>query len=293
MRVTVCQLPHEPRALARAWSGLCRHTARHQSELVLLPEFAFVEPVWQAKRFDSARWTTALACSEAWLPRVSELGAAHVVGTRPVSLDGRHYNQGFLWSAERVTALRRKWFLPDEPGCWEAGWFDRGDRGFPAFHAGHVAFGLNICTELWALETYADYPRQGVQLILAPRATSAATTGKWLAIGTVAAVRSGAFSLSSNRVDPMGNCGGVGWIISPDGQVQASTTGEAPFATVDIDLAAATAARAGYPGYVLREEKADASLRRTRAARPGRSPAGRHPGHRAPDSARIASRTDP
>ena len=37
-----------------------------------------------------------------------------------------------------------------------------------------------------------------------------ATTAKWLAVGVVAAVRSGAFSLSSNRVDPTGACGGHG-----------------------------------------------------------------------------------
>lgn len=66
-----------------------------------------------------------------------------------------------------------------------------------------------------------------------------------------AAVRWGAFSLSSNRVDPTGACGGFGWIISPDGLVMASTTSEAPFATLDIDLAASNAARDTYPRYVF------------------------------------------
>jgi N-carbamoylputrescine amidase len=72
-----------------------------------------------------------------------------------------------------------------------------------------------------------------------------------LAVGVVAAARSGAFSASSNRVDPMGACGGVGWIISPDGAILASTSPEAPFATVDIDLAASAAARVGYPCSVF------------------------------------------
>jgi N-carbamoylputrescine amidase len=70
-------------------------------------------------------------------------------------------------------------------------------------------------------------------------------------VGVVAAVRSGAFSLSSNRVDPTGACGGVGWIISPDGEILATTSAEAPFATIDIDLAASTAARAEYPRYIF------------------------------------------
>ena len=62
---------------------------------------------------------------------------------------------------------------------------------------------------------------------------------------------SGAFSLSSNRVDPTGACGGVGWIIAPDGEFLATTSAEAPFATVDIDLAAPIAARDEYPRYVF------------------------------------------
>jgi N-carbamoylputrescine amidase len=252
MRVTVCELPHEPEPLAAAWRDLCRHTAQHAPELVLLPELAFMDPVWEAERFNSTRWASARAQCDAGLERLPELHAAHVVGTRAVGIDGRPFNQGFLWSAAGGLApLRRKFFLPAEPGGWEASWFDRGDPDFPAYRAGALSFGLNICTELWALETYAEYAREDIQVILSPRATAAATIGKWLSVGVVAAVRSGAFSVSSNRVDPTGTCGGVGWIIAPDGRIVARTTPEAPFATVDIDLAAPAAARRGYPHYVF------------------------------------------
>ena len=252
MRVTVCELPHEPTALAAAWTSLCRHTAQQASELVLLPEFAFVDPVWETEAFDPARWAAAEALSNTWLGRLPELHATHVVGARPVTISGRPFNQGFNWSAVAgLTPLRRKFFVPAEPGGWETNWFDRGDPAFPVFHAGALSFGLNICTELWALETYAAYAAQGVQAILAPRATAAATTAKWLAAGVVAAVRSGAFCASSNRVDPTGACGGAGWIINPDGTIQAQTTPDAPFATIDIDPAASTAARDRYPRYVF------------------------------------------
>ena len=79
MRVTVCELPHEPAALAGAWTALCEHTARHASELVLLPEFAMVEPLWQDERFDADRWSAAEDLSEIWRRRLPELGVAHVV----------------------------------------------------------------------------------------------------------------------------------------------------------------------------------------------------------------------
>ncbi|MEA2328102.1 MAG: N-carbamoylputrescine amidase, partial [Thermoanaerobaculia bacterium] len=234
MRVTVCELPHEPEALAAAWTALCDHTMRHASELVLLPEFAMVEPVWQDETFDANRWTAAQSLSDVWRHRLPELNAAYVVGTRPITIDRRPFNQGFLWSASALMPLRRKFYLPDEPGNWEARWFDRGDSDFPDYRAGACSFALNICTELWALETYAAYAARGVQMILSPRATAAATTARWISVGVVAAVRSGAFSLSSNRVDPTGACGGVGWIIDPSGHVLAQTTPKAPFATMDI-----------------------------------------------------------
>src|SRR5438270_7787295 len=99
MRVTVCELPHEPRAVAAAWAALCEHTWRHASELVLLPELAMVEPFWQDEHVDAARWKEAEALSEAWQHRLHQLRVANVVATRTVTIDGRPFNQGFLWSA--------------------------------------------------------------------------------------------------------------------------------------------------------------------------------------------------
>jgi N-carbamoylputrescine amidase len=146
--------------------------------------------------------------------------------------------------------------MPEEAGNWERTWFQQGDRHFPRFHVDSIAFGLNICTELWAVETHAAYADLGVELVLSPRATSLATTTKWLAAGVAAAVRSGAFNLSSNRVEPSGACGGRGWIIDPDGDVLALTSADEPFATRDIDLSRAKQAKGTYPRYVFSESEA-------------------------------------
>ncbi|MEP6733280.1 MAG: carbon-nitrogen hydrolase family protein [bacterium] len=256
MRVTVCELPHETNALARAWAALCEHSAAHASQLVLLPEFAMAEPVWECEQFDADHWCVVETLSDLQLRKLHELSAEYVVGTRPVRVNGRRLNQAYLWSiATGVQPLRSKYFLPDEPGSWEATWFQKGDPVFPAFHAGTVPFGVNICTELWALETYAAYAAMGVELVLSPRATALATTAKWQAAGVVAAVRSGAFSVSSNRVEATGACGGGGWIIDPAGEVLAVTSAAEPFATLDIDLTMAATAKASYPRYVFAPER--------------------------------------
>jgi len=252
MRVTVCELPHETGALTAAWAALCEHTAANASQLVLLPEFAMVEPVWEAERFDPGRWSAFEALSDEHLRCLPDLRTEYVVGTRPVTRNGRRLNQAYLWSAAAgMQPLRNKFYLPQEPGNWEATWFEPGDPVFPAFHAGPVPFGVNICTELWALGTYGSYAAQSVELVLSPRATALATTKKWLAVGVVAAVRSGAFSLSSNRVDPSGGCGGGGWIIDPVGEILAITSAAEPFATREIDLAEAVEAKRSYPRYVF------------------------------------------
>ncbi len=252
MRVTVTELPHEAEPLTLAWAALCAHTSRESSDVVVLPELAFAPPVWEAERFDLAVWTEAVVRCDRWLARFPELGASLVIGARPVTVAGSYYNEGFVWSpTSGYQALRRKYFLPDESGGWEARWFTKGDAEFPAFTTGTLTFGLNICTELWALDTYAAYARCGVDAVIAPRATAAATTQKWLAVGTVAAVRSGAYGLSSNRVHPDGSCGGVGWIIDPDGRLLASTCKETPYCTLEIDPDASRSARKTYPRYVF------------------------------------------
>jgi N-carbamoylputrescine amidase len=252
MRVTVCELPHETTALAAAWAALREHTLANASELVLLPEFAMLEPVWESEHFDAARWSAIETLMTRQLVLLPELRAEFVAATRPVSINGRRLNQGYLWSVGAgVQSLRSKYFLPDEPGSWETTWFHRGDRGFPVFHAGPVSFGLNICTELWALETYGIYAALGAELLLSPRATASETTETWIAAGVVAAVRSGAFCLSSNRVDTTGACGGGGWIIDPTGDVLAVTSAMEPFATRDIDLTRAASAKDSYPRYVF------------------------------------------
>ena len=252
MRVTVCELPHERDALVVRWAALCEHTRVNGSQLVVLPELAGVEPVWESPHFDPARWDAIETSSDWHVRRLPDLAAEYVVGTRPVRVNGRRLNQGYLWSAARgVQPLRGKYFLPEEPWSWEATWFQKGDPSFPVFHAGSLSFGLNICTELWALETYGAYAALGAGLVVTPRATSSATTTRWLAAGVVAAMRSGAFSVSSNRVDPTGACGGRAWIVDPAGEVLALTSAAEPFATRELDLAKAAKAKGSYPRYVF------------------------------------------
>ena len=149
--------------------------------------------------------------------------------------------------------MHDKAHLPDEKGYWEASWYGRGPRRFRAFKTARFRAGFLICTDLWFFGHSRRYGRQGVQLLLCPRATPRSTLDKWLAGGRAAAVVSGAFVLSSNKSaaeDHPARLGGQGWVVGPDGDVLGLTSKEKPFLTLDLDLEEAERSKSSYPRYV-------------------------------------------
>ena len=254
LRVTVCQLADEPEHLEDDWAALVDHVRGHGSHWVLLPELVFAPWFAREPNFDPAVWQAALAAQARWEPRLAELAPAVVVGSRPAEVDGQRRNQAFVAEPGRpVQGTHLKRYLPDEDAFWEASWYGRGPGDFAPVSAGPACTWLMLCTDLWFLEHARAYGQAGAHLIANPRATERASVDKWLAGGRVAAVVSGAYCLSSNRVShsavqpPMG---GQGWVIDPDGKVLGTTSAERPFLTVEIDLAAAVRAKTTYPRYV-------------------------------------------
>lgn len=260
MIVTVCQLRVEQaEGPVENWSALVTHVRANHSDLVLLPEMPFYPWPFAAHRFDEVTWRAMEEAHESWIARLGELAPAVVAGSRPVTRDGRRYNEGFLWSAAGgYTPVHHKVYLPDEPGFWEASWYERGeDRFEPAplgqDGEGDALAGFLICTEMWFMEKARAYGEAGAALLLTPRATELRTVDKWLAGGRVAAVLAGAYGLSSNHYrdgsDPA-RLGGQGWVVDPDGEVLGLTTPTRPFVSLEIDLARVAAARSTYPRYV-------------------------------------------
>ena len=91
--------------------------------------------------------------------------------------------------------------------------------------------------------------RGGGHLIVGSRASGGQP--RWLVAVRRAAIASGCFVASATRrFDRTRDVAGTGWIISPQGDVLAVTSAEAPFATASIDLGAAEAAKAVYPRSV-------------------------------------------
>lgn len=255
MRATVCELPNEPAALERAWEELIAHVHAERSQFVLLPEMPFHRWLAQTREARSEQWEAAVAAHEAWLERLEALAPALVASTRPVTAGGARRNSGYLWEPGRGPRdVHQKYYLPDEPGFWEASWYARGDGDFSLADSPCGVVGFLICSELWFYQHARAYGKGGMHLLVCPRATPRSTAPKWVAGGQVAAVVSGAYCLSSNlggATSQGGDFAGVGWITEPEeGRVLGTTSSGQPFLTLDLDLSTAERAKETYPRYV-------------------------------------------
>ncbi len=256
MKVTVCQLDNRDVALEAQLTALADHVARERSEILLLPEMCFAEWLAAEPEADPARWSAAVDAHRRYLEWLPNLGVPAILGTQPVGeAAAERQNRAWLWRADTgAVDVHAKTYLPDEPGYWEASWYRRGPLEFEVCEALGVRIGVQICTEMWFFEWARKFARDGVELLCIPRATPHASVDKWLAGGRAAAVCAGAWCLSSNLWNPPGgraDCGGVGWIVSPEGDVVATTCEDEPFASRDIDLQFARASKSTYPRYVV------------------------------------------
>ena len=113
---------------------------------------------------------------------------------------------------------------------------------------------MMICTEMWFTEHARTFAKDGVHILVSPRATDVSTIDKWLAGGRAAAVMSGAYCISSNRcgIDNNGmTWAGNGWIIDTDRKILATTSEKETNITLDIEMEIAENAKTTYPRYVL------------------------------------------
>lgn len=255
MKVTVCQLDNRSDALEPMLAELGRHIKAENSDFLLLPEMCFHQ--WLAADRQPVRehWLASVDAHARQILQLGQLGARAIIGTRPIVTDsGAFRNQAYLWTAEpRVLPVHEKYYLPDEESYWEASWYQRGELEFETCRALEIEIGVQICTEMWFFEWARHFARAGADVLCIPRATPHASTEKWLAGGQAAAVCAGAWCLSSNLWNPPGgkaDCGGLGWIISPEGDVMAQTDDDNPFASVEIDIEFARQSKVTYPRYV-------------------------------------------
>ncbi|MEM7563817.1 MAG: carbon-nitrogen hydrolase family protein [Pseudomonadota bacterium] len=237
MKVTVCQLDNRSTQIEAQILALKEHIAVEKADFLLLPEMCFSDWMAADRNPDPDVWLSAVNTHNSQIDKLDQYGVSAAIATRPViNAAGDFRNQAYLWSRSGgVAGVHDKYYLPDEHQYWEATWYQRGEKRFEICETLEMKIGIQICTEMWFFEWARHFARQQIDLLCVPRATPHESVRKWLAGGQAAAVCAGAYCLSSNLWNPPGeiaNCGGLGWIISPEGDVLAETTVEQPWASV-------------------------------------------------------------
>ena len=251
-RIAVLEADPELVAGTEAWHRLGERLARLSPDLLVLNELPF--GIWLASshEFDNVRWNASVAIHDEAIARLAELNVPAVVGSRPLTLpDGNRVNAGFSWTAEDGAVVRHhKRHLPHGPGYWETTWTAAGTRPFEPFEIAGITVGFMVCTDIMFPEHARAYGRQGVDLIVCPRATPILDEAMFHAALSMAATVSGSYVASSNRgyTDSDGfSYEGNGYVISPRAITLAATTPEESLLVVDIDTENARTKQARYP----------------------------------------------
>lgn len=256
MKVTVCELSDNPVDFKRDWKELENHLISQDPDLLLVPEMPFSK--WLAfEQFpNEALKRESVNNHQNWLKEIEKLHSKNIIYSAPEMIDDQFFNTAFIFSKTTGhVPIHRKAYFPQEPNFWESTWFDREQVvSFNAFEIANYKIGLLICTELWFLQHAREYGKNGVDLLLCPRATGKEDNSNWINCGKIAAIVSGAYCLSSNRsgVSESGfEWGGGGWVTAPiNGELLGSSSSENKIITVNIDLRKSRAAKLEYPLYV-------------------------------------------
>ena len=231
----------------------CLQVARNQgAELAVLPELPL--NVWSpatktAKVEDAERpggYREAMQCNAARRASIAVLG-----GVIRVAKDGRRTNLALLISEQGdIIGSSAKHVLPDEEGFWECDHYEASTDPPHVLDYRDMKLGVQICSDANRPTAAQLLAAQGVQIILAPRATSPSSWNRWrLAYQSMALTASSwVVSVCRPRSEFGVSIGGPSLIVNPMGEVTLETTER--IITRELDLRAVADARQAYPGYL-------------------------------------------
>jgi N-carbamoylputrescine amidase len=187
------------------------------------------------------------------LSRAARTAAIGVVGGAIVRdpRTGRRHNTALVFDADgTLVGSYRKVHLPEEAGFWETRHYDPGDALPSVIDAFPLSIGLQICSDVNRPEGSRLLGALGAQVIVSPRATEAATFGRWKTVLIANALTSGTYVVSVARPRPEFGVplGGPSFAAAPNGDVLVETTD--PLALVTLRRTVVDEARRGYPGYL-------------------------------------------
>jgi N-carbamoylputrescine amidase len=251
MRVGFVQWPDGLIPKSEVWSGLAADVASSAPDVLITNEMPFGSWLAASPRFDAERAKESVQIHEEGLEALRALNVPVVVSSRPVIAGDRLANEAFVLERGLLRSLHQKHFFPAEEGWFETGWFTTSKPGFEPIEVEGLRVGALICTELMFNERARGYGRAGAHLIAVPRATSQ-SMAQWKTAGAMAAIVSGSYVVSSNRVGSSGGptFGGGGYAFAPDGSMLCESSEGLSITVFTLDRRRAEKQKSQYPVYV-------------------------------------------
>ena len=252
MRVGFVEWPEELAPYGSEWAGIASRLADARVEMLITNELPFGPWIADRKPFDRRAAQASIDAHAAGFEALAELGIPAIVSSRPVWAADRLLNQAVALEGGGIRAIHTKQYFPEEPGWYEASWYESGADCFNSADVSGLRMGVMLCTDAMFNEHARHYGRQGAVLIAMPRAAGA-STDNWLTAGRMAALVSGSYVVSSNRYGRSKGgtvFGGAGFAFGPGGILLSTTDSANPLLIVDVEPELAVRQRSEYPCYV-------------------------------------------
>ncbi len=222
------------------------------AKLAVLPELPLNE--WSpAKKFSKAEdaelpggWRETMLRNAAQKAGIAVLGG--VIRQRD---DGSRINLALLINAKgAIIGTSSKHVLPNEEGFWECDHYEASTDPPKVLEYMGTKLGVQICSDANRSTAAQLLAAQGVQVILAPRATSVTSWGRWRLAYQAMALTSSAWVISVGRPRPEFGVtiGGPSLIVNPMGEIVLES--EQSTVIHSLNLREVMHARHAYPGYL-------------------------------------------
>ncbi len=252
LRIAYVEWPEGLSIRSGEWGRLKESLATARPDLLVTNELPFGPWIAEGAIFSEEEAQHSIGAHEEGLSGLIGLNFPAVLSSRPVWSGKRLANEAFAIERGAVRPLHRKQYFPNEPGWFESNWYSGDGSGFSVAEVLGIKIGVLLCTDAMFNEHARTYGKQQASLIVIPRA-SGADIEPWKVAGAMAALVSGAYVVSSNRVGRSKTgtqFGGGGFAYAPQGRLLSVTDPANPTKSLDLDPKLPTFAQSVYPCYL-------------------------------------------
>lgn len=252
MKIAFVEWPEGLLAGDRQWDKLKDLVTAARPDVLVTNELPFGPWIAEAAVFSKAEADLSIRAHQQGIEALIDLKLPAILSSRPVWSGNRLANEAFVLEKGIARPLHRKHYFPNEPGWFESEWYAGDGSGFEVTDILGIKVGVLLCTDAMFNERARAYGRQKASLIVIPRA-SGMNIEPWKIAGAMAALVSGAYVVSSNRVGRGARgteFGGGGFAYAPHAKLLSVTSSANPLQTFDLDPKLSASAQLDYPCYV-------------------------------------------